>query len=215
MSGLLVLSIDETQRICKETSSIEITWNEEDKGNILKKLTKVPSISSTKIYYNSCGYYFFLEMINDISCSVLKLCRIFDIPIRRFHTGTMRKKDYFMFECLPEHENFIKIKLKEEIAEEVKLIAVFHWIIGVKGKILCRSTESEVEFFSCSPYILDYRKSDFSDSKFKKLVPDRNTKISFGNFFYSKIDRVENYLNKKSRWWFLEIYKRIKLLVEN
>ena len=209
MNGFLVLSSDETRRICKRTEPLFFDWKtNEDLGNLTSYLTKVPSINGTKIYYNESGHYFFVELIKIETEYVLKMMKIFELNVRRYRTCTMRSRNYFLFETFPNHEYFVKTK--ENIPRNEKIVRIFHWILGLKGKVLFRTFEDE--FFSCGPYIVDYPGTILKKAEIDRLFENKNEMRSFSDMFLYKMDDIRMMFGKKNRAWFVEISKRVRLL---
>jgi len=208
MNGLLVLSLDETQRICKTTKRLTFDWNDDQKiENLRKMITKVPSIRNTKIYYNSSGYYFFIDIFDEKYSFIMKMLEICNFNNRRYKFGSTSVRDYILFECLPDHEKFLENR--PGMNEEEKFLRVFHWIIGVKGRILYRSFEEE--YFSCGPYKVDFTKK-LAKSSIKNLFPTKNEMRFYWEFFDRVIDDFRILLSKDYRWWFIEISKRVRML---
>lgn len=208
MYGLLVLSLDETERVCKPTKIFNFSWNDEEVlENLRIYLTKVPSIRNTKIYYNSSGFYFFVDIFDEKYEYILKMLDIFDLNVRRYRLGKSLLRKYILFETLPSHENILPSR--KDMNNKEKIIRIFHWIIGVKGRILHRSFEDE--YFSIGPYKVDIS-SKLTKKELNNLFSSKNDMRFFWDFFDSKLDQLRILLSEKHRSWYIQISKRIRML---
>lgn len=208
MRGILILSIDETKRIVKITNPLTLSWEYEYIGNMTSYLAKVPSIRGTKVYYNVSGYYFFLETFNEISNLIVKMMEIYEIDVRNYNIVKMMSREYFIFECYPEEETIFK---KRIFNEKEKTITIFHWLLGIKGRILIRRIGGQIETYSCGPYVLDYEKTDFTDCEIRELFESKSEMRKYGEFFTKNVENTRQLLAKHYNW-FLKINDRMKIL---
>ena len=120
-----------------------------------------------------------------------------------------------MFLCDPYHENKLSItKINpKELTDNERLIGIFHWILGIKGKFWKYQTEEEYIIYSRGPYILDYCKTDFNKIDIVRFLPNIKTKRLFDEFFNDKEKNSQmiNLLNNE-RNWYLGIVSRTSLL---
>lgn len=207
MEGCLILSINETERIAKRTEELD----REEPEDLSKKITKIPSIRGTKIYYNCGGYYFNLEPITEISSCIFKLMKVFGIPMRSYFKGTIRRKEYMVFDCLPEHETFFDIK-NDEITKQHQLIFLFHWILGLKLRIWVRKIGNVTECFSCGPYNVNYKTTKMKDKILYTFFPGTSMMTEFGEHFSSKLQKARNVFPGKYHSWSVEMCGRIREL---
>lgn len=194
----------------KFTLELRNRWNCGYIGNVNGYIKKVDSINKTRIYRSSSGRYFKLEKKSKINYLILEIIELFELEVRRYNICTYRNKDYFMFECFPDKERHIRLSSLETVSENAIYIAVIHWILGIKGRLIQRKTG---EIFSSEPYIIDYESTDFKKTDIKRLFYSKKIKKKVFNTFTNenKIDIMKD-LMEDYRWWFIEARKRIRLL---
>lgn len=209
MRGVLILSTDETSRIVKKTSPYKLKWKYRYIGNMTSYLGKVPSIRGTKIYYNSSGYYFSLESLDDINYLIVKMMYIFELDVRKYNIIRFMSREYFMFECYPEEETIFK---KKHDNDDEKTITIFHWLLGIKGNIMIRKFNcEEIETYSCGPYVLDYQKNDLSKKDIHEIFSSKSEMRNYGEFFTKNIENIREILSNHYNW-FVQINNRLRIL---
>lgn len=210
MFGLLLDDIERVKEYSEKTNLYKPEWRGVNMQNINHYITKVPSISKTRIYVSSSGFFLNLEERNDKTKTIIKLMELFELEIRRYDKVEYRNKQYFAYECYPDIEIKRKIESFKDVHISGKLLLIFYWIFGIKGHYILRD---EI-FYPSEPYIIDFEKSKISKRSSSKFIK-KNFK-DFKNLFaifteQSKIIDAKLILNDY-RYWSVESMKRLRLL---
>lgn len=196
-------------------SNFESFWNGQDVGNIDNLTNEIYILDKYLVFH--CDFYFVIEKYTILNHYVEILKYLFDIPMRPFNICTFRGLKYFMFPIDPNYESEIQVhKIKiSEFTDEQRIIGIFHWIIGVKGKILEKYTDNGSIYTSRGQYILDYFNNELKDLVIKKYLPTVEIKRHFYNFFSKtkKIQLISEFLSEHLLWsWYQTIIQRIEML---
>ena len=215
--GVLTISSKYTSAFVKRTFDIKIEWTGQDIGNVDHFANRVSAKSASPIFYCTTGFYFMLEKYDSVSHRVEILKGLFGIPARPFNICSYKKKKYLMFLCEPDNEHeLIATQLKPSLfTDSERVIGLFHWIIGVKGKFWILTDGESSMVFSKGPYKIDYDKSELTKRAISKFLPDIETKRFFGEFFNesSKLEMIFDFLTDNDHHdWYQNIINRVSLL---
>ena len=215
--GILTISSQDVAVFVKKLWIFDIEWNGQYIGRIDHLANRVSSTCTSLVFYCNRGFFFMLEKYDEFSHYIEILKCLFDLPLRPFNICKYRCRKYFMFLTFPDNENEFKIsKYKPfEISDGQRLIGIFHWILGVKGKMWRYKDNQEYIFMSRGPYEFDYDKYDFKKIELAKYLPDLETKYKFHLFFSQpdKLNMISEFLSDNGmRNWFNEITKKIRIL---
>lgn len=208
--------VDDVCYLVEQTNPLKIKWDGEYIGDVSRAIKKMPVVGRTKLYYNSFGSFFMLEKRSTLARRINCMIEIFKLNNRRFHWCKYRGKNFFMKEAYPDDESYISINTKRKYSLDRVLIILFHWILGISGRIIERDMDEfgTIEYFSCGPYKLNHKTSFMTLDQMKHIFKSVKHKKELGSFFNSKekIDKLFDYLHVKNRWWYLEIVRRIRLI---
>lgn len=213
--GLLTLDSKTTESIyLRKKSKAEYSWDGEEVGPIDHITNRVSTTIPIKLYYCASGYYFILEKYDKFHHCVEILKEIFDIPRKRYNICTYGKAKYFMFTCDPDYERPINISKVKRASDDFRVIALFHWIIGVSGKFWLYQNGDEKVIFSKGPYHFDFSKVDMSRNMASRVFTDKETKDRLAKLFIDekKLDLLNEFISQDIRWWYLEIIRKLDIL---
>jgi hypothetical protein len=211
-NGLLTLKSAVTESIfLTKTTKRDFSWNGEYVGAIDDITNLVSTRVSVKLYYCAAGYYFSLESYSELHHCVEILKEIFDIPRKLYNICTLKSKRYFMFYSEPDYEHPGKISKYVDTSDNFKVIALFHWIIGVNGKYWVYKKDDEQIIFSKGPYRINYSSDVMPKSMIRRIFDNKTKKDILMEVFddKKKLDRLNDFIASDIRWWYLKIIKRI------
>jgi hypothetical protein len=105
---------------------------------------------------------------------------------------------------------------KEEITDSERVIFFFHWMLGVKGKVVRAYMDGHgggsVTLSNGKYSAIDFNKNDMSQAKINKYFDNYRSFQNTGMLFNvtEKIDSIRLLMTHENYWWFQEIERRIK-----
>lgn len=215
--GILTISSECTHVFVKRKNDVTIEWTGTDIGSVDHFANRVSSVSKSPIFYCTSGFYFMLEKYDPVGHRIEILKGLFQIPARPFNICTYKKKKFIMFLCEPdfEHELLVPQMKPNQFTNDMRVIGLFHWIIGVKGKFWALSENTNEVVFSKGPYKIDYYMTDLTKRAISKFLPDIKTKRFFGDFFNDpkKLESIFDFLTDNNHYdWYQNIIGRSSLL---
>lgn len=212
--GILTLDSKMTESIyVKKTGTANYDWNGTDVGSIDNISNKVSSTVPLKLYYCITGFYFTIEKYNTFYHCVEILKDIFEIPSNMYNLCTYKNKKYFISKCDADNQRPYRLVFSKNISDTERIVSIFHWIIGVKGKYWLYEDEYKKITFSRFPYHLT-SSNDLYSSQQRIMLPNKEIKIKMANIFISdkKLDLLKDFMSRDLRWWYLKIKKNLDIL---
>lgn len=215
--NLLVLKSSSVERyFAKKICNIDIPWDGSNLGRIDTFANEVPSVGNHKIFYCTRGFFFMLEEYSAEAHYIEMLKSVFGINRRPHHICFYKDKPWFMFYCEPDYERELIITRvnPEHLSDSFRVIGVFHWILGVKGKFWVHDDGNQVTVFSKGPYDVNFAKHDISKIDMCRYIPDIACKRRMEHFFNTDMINIElgEVLDEHYRNWHLRIMDRISTL---
>jgi hypothetical protein len=206
---LLIFSPIHNEIFVKNYHSTKIAWNDGSHiGDIDKIVNPIPAKKGKKIFYlYPSNQYVILEKYNIITHYVEIIKSIYNLYSIPFNICTYKKKEYICYKYVPFCQFNQKLN-KKIITNDERIIHIFHWIIGMKGKISKIVTTSGDIYISKGSYI---ETNVFSKLQMKRCFSD----FKFFNDTLSifkdekKLYKVRNLLEDKNYSWFYDINKRL------
>lgn len=163
----------------------QLTWDSSYIGEISEYVSLVPRTIIEKIVhiqYTDGSYdYGILEPYNDNDFMIEIIKFLFKIPRREFHLCLYKKRKYFLFLSYPEKECSISLtKLKvNNITLNIRIMIMFLWIFGLKGKLWMRGDIVYTRRHSQS----DFQNNDMSAATRKKCFRCQEDVLDSINIF--------------------------------
>jgi hypothetical protein len=110
---------------------------------------------------------------------------------------------------------------KTNINDEERNIYIFHWILGIRGKIMIRLTKDGYFYYSSPPYnCLNLEIKQFTKNVLNKLFSglsqyDEIKRIISSLFNLDKLEKIYYLLVDKNFEWYTVIKKRINLFISD
>lgn len=211
-NGLLTFSSSVTESIfMMKKDELNFSWDGEEVGPIDKITNRVSTRISMKLYYCASGYYFYLEHYSELQHRIEILKTIFDIPRTGYNICTVGSKKYFMYYCEPDYERPGKLSKSNKFTDDFKIIALFHWIIGINGHFWVHEKDGKHTVFSKGPYYIDLSSVDISKQMANRIFDTNYKKENIMCTFDDpeKLDLLNDFIAQEVRWWYLKIIKRI------
>lgn len=133
-------------------------------------------------------------------------------------------KTQIAYECFPYYDySYSNTELinRGNINDEERKLYIFHWILGIRGKIMKRLTTGGYFYYSSPPYnCLNLEIKQFNKSALNKLFYglsqyDEIKKIILSLFNLDKLEKIYYLLVDKNFEWYTSIKKRINLFVSD
>lgn len=219
--GLLVLPSQHTHaRFYTKKLLASIEYVGCDIGEITNFAECIPCKINDRLFYYvdpmKGGLYFLSRRYDPIDDLVEQLKYIFEIPILPYNICKINGRSHFIYECYPEYENeFLLTSVNpKKLTDNERLIGIFHWIIGAKGKYWIRNTTWGNYIYSKGPYVVDFDKTNLTKIAIKRFLPNLEYKRSYGLFFNTeqKLDLLRDLLYKHHYTWYRYIFDRLYLL---
>lgn len=216
---VMIFHPNENGRFINFNSGINFTWNGEHIGEISPFISKIPAVKGNNLFYvNGINQYVILKIYNPRTHIIEMIKRVYELPMIPYNICTYKGRTYIVYSYKPfnEIEYSLWRKKKEDITDAERIIFFFHWILGVKGKIVrayLNGTSGDSVVMSNGSYSeIDYNKNEISQAKIMKYFGDYKVFQNVGSFFYDdlKIDRIRDIVSQQNYWWFQEIESRIK-----
>lgn len=209
----------ENNRFIKNHCESQFQWTGEFIGEVSGILNEIPALKGNKLYYLSPANQYVMLQRYDVKTHTIELIkRIYGLPMIPYNLCLFKNKQYIMYSYTPfnEIEYSLWRKKKEEITDGERYLFFFHWMLGVKGKIV----RAHVDMFTGGSVIMssgkysaiDFVGTDMTQTKINKFFGDYRTFQNTGMFFnrLDKIDEIRNIISQQNYWWFQEIEKRIR-----
>lgn len=216
---VMIFHPSENGRFIKKTAENSFYWTGEFIGEVSGMLNEIPSVKGNKLYYLSPANQYVILQKYDTKTHIIELIkRIYELPMIPYNLCYFKNKQYIMYSYTPfnEIEYTLWQRKKEEITDGERLLFFFHWMLGIKGKVIraytdCYSGGSVI--MSNGKYsVIDYNNTDMTQAKINKYFGTyrsfQNTAMFFNRL--EKIDAIRSVMNHENYWWFQEIERRIR-----
>lgn len=143
---------------------------------------KYPAYDFGGNFENFCFGYSFTEE----SFAIEKIKSVFCIPSLPFLHCIFYGIHYILYPFEPNYDYFTSLTeiKKKDLNYELRLIGIFHWIIGYKSKIINRKLDYGY-FLSAGPYKFLGDRENFSMTKIdcERFFPELNSRDEFSRIF--------------------------------
>jgi len=212
--GILTIDSSLTESVyVTKTGTGDFSWNGDDVGEIDNIANRVSCTAQVKLYYCISEFYFILEPYSILTHCIEILKEIFDIPRKLYNVCKYKGKMSLMFLCQADNEKPIKVT-NYSLTDTERIIVIFHWIIGVKGKYWLYQDNTDSIVFSRGPYKKDYQKTDLTNAAARKIFKTIKIKRMLSDIFISddKRELLKLFMVDNLRSWYIEIIKRLDML---
>lgn len=192
-----------------------IQWTGDDIGDVTNILNKVPALKGKNMFcIQPSNQHILLEKYTTHTHIIETIKRIYQMDMIPYNICTYKKKKYIMYQYIPfnEYEYNPTKKKQFSINEIEKKLIAFHWILGVKGKIvLARSSNGDVIMSKSKYSNVNYLANDIKPNILRKVFGDYNNFISYVNLFFdsNKLALISEVFSHETYKWFYEIKERI------
>lgn len=201
-----------------------IRWNGEFIGEIKDFANKIPALKGKRLFLlYPANQYISLEPYTFINHYVECIKVILGMNSLPFNTCTYKNKQYIVYDSYPEYDTIYCLSKKNsnDINDEERKIYLFHWLLGLRGKFMCRRTTDGYIYYSRSGYgNFNPKRNDISKAAIKKLFGGINgyDEIKRVLLLFLTRDRIYNlrcFLETHNYEWFYNINQRINLFIND
>lgn len=216
---VMIFHPSENGRFVKSQSSLPFIWNGEFIGEVSGMLNSIPAVKGNKLYYLSPANQYVILQRYDVKTHIIELVkRIYGLPMIPYNLCYFKNKQYIMYSYTPfnEIEYTLWQRKKEEINDSERLLFFFHWMLGIRGKIVRAYMDGHSGgsvIMSNGKYsAIDYSGTDMTQAKINKYFGTYRNFQNTGMYFNraDKIDAIRSLMTCENYWWFQEIDKRIR-----
>lgn len=216
---VMIFHPSENGRFIKSQADGYFQWTGDFIGEVSGILNAIPAVKGNKLYYLSPANQYVTLQKYDTKTHIIELIkRIYGLPMIPYNLCHFKNKKYIMYSYTPfnEIEYTLWQRKKNEINDVERRIFFFHWMLGVKGKIVrayINGHSGDSVTMSNGKYsTIDYIATDMTQAKINKYFDNYRNFQNIGMFFNSieKIDAIRGLMSQENYWWFQEMEKRIK-----
>lgn len=220
---VMIFNPSENGRFIRNFNDFPFNWTGENIGDVTECLNQIPALKGNKLFYMyQTKQYVILQKYDTLTHLVEIMKRIFGLKIVPYNICIYKKKPYIMYSYIPFNEvnyNMHKLK-KEQITDEERKIFFFHWMLGIKGKVIKVYTTNKENNYDGSYIVISNRKyssinyetNKLSNAAAKKFFGSYQNLYNTALFFNDeeKLGLIRLYMNYENDWWFQEIERRLK-----
>ena len=220
---IMIFHPSENIRFIHNFQEYPFNWTGDNIGDVTDYLNPIPALKGNKLFYMyHANQYVILQKYDVLTHLVELMKRIFGMNLVPYNLCIYKNKSHIMYLYIPFNEieySMIK-KKKEDITDEERRIFFFHWMLGIKGKIIkvyvnnsLNGSDGSYIIASNRKYTcINYEVNKLSDSAAKKFFGNYHTMFNTAAFFNDseKLGTIREYMNYENDWWYQEIERRIK-----
>lgn len=223
---IMIFHPSENGRFIRNFCECPFNWTGENIGDVTGYLNSIPALKGNKLFFmHPANQYVILQKYDVLTHLVELMKRIFGMNLVPYNICVYKNKPHIMYLYIPfnEMEYSMVRKKKEDITDEERKIFFFHWMLGVKGKIIKVYVHNSKQGYDGSYIIASNRKyssinydaNKLSDAAARKFYGNYQTMFNTAAFFNDseKLGIIREYMNYENDWWYQEIERRIKQYV--
>lgn len=223
---IMIFHPSENGRFIRNFYSTPFNWTGENIGDVTQYLNPIPAIKGNKLFLMTpVNQYVILQKYDVMTHLIEIMKRIFGLYGVPYNICIYKNKPQIMYMYTPfnEMEYSMVKKKKEDITDEERKIFFFHWMLGIKGKIIKIYPYDPILGYNGNYIIasnrkyssINYEANRLSDASASKFFGNYHVMYNTAVFFNSpeKLGLIRQYMNDQNDWWYQEIERRIKQYV--